>query len=162
MGRFAGLIGFGLSIRRVGRSPEASGASVYRTQDSTATDFTSGVVVTFDAEICDIGGWHDTSTDPSRITIPPGVSYIQLIGQIQAANHTANELTRIRILKDGSVLALEVVVDDTLTGQPYQQIASYPIPVTAGNYFEMRYTVSGDTSTDLLAAGTWFSVRRVA
>jgi hypothetical protein len=163
MGRFAGLIGFGLSIRRTvttSATVQSSGVSVYKSADDTSANYSAGPAITFNTELYDDGTWHDTGANTSRITIPSGVAYVQALGQVQYANNAALGAFTLSIKKDGNLLSSSFIERDTDTSG-VASLLTGPIPVVQGNYLELCWTAVSDASSDVLAAGTHFSVWKV-
>lgn len=123
-----------------------------------AQDWTAGGIISWDAEILDAGGWHDNSTNPSRMTVPSGVSVAELGCTIALTNVTASVQVAVTILKGGSATwdgrpSLSVAVPLT---NPRISLSSGPLAVTPGEYFEVQVTVQTDTSVDLVVNSSCF------
>lgn len=100
--------------------------------DSTPT------ILTFDSEVFDVGALHDTSTSPSRITIPVdgGLWLIHVQCQFESGNDAASR--EVRILKNGAAIVAQTVVargtgsfDDTLPVMVLEEAA-------ASDYYELQ------------------------
>ena len=83
-----------------------AGCSIYNSADVSLTSGTA-TAITCDSEFYDTDGYHSTSSNTSRITIPSGKGGYYLIqGYTQyAANATGNRTTSIR--KNGSTILLQ-------------------------------------------------------
>jgi hypothetical protein len=83
-----------------------SGCSIYNSADVSLTSGTA-TAITCDSEFYDTDGFHSTSSNTSRITIPSGKGGYYLIqGYMQyASNATGNRTTSIR--KNGSTILLQ-------------------------------------------------------
>lgn len=139
-----------------------SGALVNRTASLTAQNFTTLTAIPFNQEIYDYGGWHDNSSNPSRLTVPSGVDKIRLVANVRSENKTAGDWIQIVITKNGTnVVGLPAVFVENAAGTTLLNVASGVVEVTAGDYFECRIQVESDTSSDVGAGQTWFSVEQV-
>jgi uncharacterized membrane protein len=134
------------------------GALVKKSADQTTANYSGGVLITWDAETYDTDGIHDNVTNPSRLTVPAGVSWVRLIGQIDTSLVTAGSDTYIYMTKNGSTafagtpqLSLDLVSITT----PRGQIQTPPLQVSPGDYFEFGINCA-DTSITVVAASSWF------
>lgn len=97
-------------------------------------------LVTFPAEDYDVGGWHDTVTNNSRVTVPSGISLVRVYGGIQWQGNGDGDRYGV-LLKNG-------VPAQGCPGQSWAASASInrsrhgfispPLAVTAGDYFELE------------------------
>jgi hypothetical protein len=124
----------------------------------TGQNVTTPAAVTWDTEEFDVGGWHDTGSDTSRITVPSGVSQIQLFGCIRLANHTGDVMMTVEIKKNGNSLTPTIRNQNRVSNVTNKScyVASPPLIVTAGDYFELFVGVASDTSVDI-GTGSFFS-----
>lgn len=85
------------------KAQTGSGVRCYNSADQTISNNTN-TAITFDTEDTDTDGYHSTSSNTSRITIPTGFGGLYLIGgSVQfAANSTGGR--RLRIQLNGSQL----------------------------------------------------------
>ena len=134
-----------------------SGALVYH---SVGNDLvTTSLPMEFDSEEYDEGGWHDTVTNNSRLTIPSGVTRVRLNGGWKDTSSVSNQ-SILTIRKNGSdsyngVVHMEI---DTAGGDALS-VASPVLTVIAGDYFEL-YGYASTRTTD--ADATWFSIEKVS
>jgi hypothetical protein len=143
-----------------------SGAMVKKAADQTAANYSAGSVVTWDTEVLDVGGWHDTGSNTSRITVPSGVSYVRLTANITITSLTANVDTYVLMIKNGDTNAatrsinLPVALEDSAAVFAAMQLVTGPLAVTPGDYFEIWPLIPGDSSITL-EDYSWFAVEEV-
>lgn len=141
-----------------GRAP-FRGARVKKSANLTGQNLTAApTVVTFDAEDFDTGGYHDNVTNNSRLTTLSGENYVEVVANLLLNNVTASTLVHLFIYKNGSEIARASVTPATVAPGVY--LSTGPLAVTGGtDYFEMYVQVgAGDTSVDILASTTRFSI----
>ena len=129
--------------------PTFHGCSVYKSTNY-ATGSTGDHPILCNSENFDTDGYHSTSTNTSRITIPTGLDgyYRFWGGGLQSAG-TANYLA-IKI----SNTTLKAV-QGFINAQPYQTISSPPIYMAAGAYAEL--IVNGNCTISANAYSLQFS-----
>lgn len=121
--------------------------------------------ILFDTEDYDTSAMHDTVTNTSRITIPPGVSFVELSGTVAVQNISASEYN-LYIRKNGAGVLYGY--DRIVTVQEGAQIATLtsralttstgPLAVVPGDYFELMWSMNQATTVDTTAAaGTVFA-----
>lgn len=141
-----------------------SGCVAKRTAALSAADFTTAIAVAFDDELYDVGGWHDTVTNNSRVTVPAGVSYVQLVGMIDPSAFTANQWAELSIRKNGSVIANTPCVTVKSVGTATvtrHQVITPPLAVSPGDYFELFFQTQSDASITLLDTRLWLAIWKV-
>ena len=112
--------------------------------------------VPFDEAVYDSALLWDAS-QPTRLTIPAGVSSIQLFAMMQTATGGGQFLGQVR--KNGSLYPNVVPglpqADTDTAGTDSVNLAGAPIPVEEGDYFELMLYMAGGGSV-----GTaWFSAK---
>jgi hypothetical protein len=123
---------------------------------------TTATVVTWGAEFYDTNTFHNLVTNPSRITIPAGVTKVRLIANIQFISNAVGYRS-VNIIKNGSATEpgkpniSQNAVNGTVTSL---NISSPVLPVVEGDYFEVQVT---QTSGDVLNIQngdfrTWFAM----
>jgi hypothetical protein len=141
-----------------------SGCLIKPSADLTAQNLTANVAIPMDAESYDTGGWHDNATNPSRMTVPAGVTAVEIRGQLAITNGTSGEYVqasiRINNLTTYSGL-VQVMGWTTNTGVCRMQVASARLVVAPGDYIELFAATQVDTSVTVAAANTWLSVKAV-
>ena len=135
-----------------------NGATVYNSLSFSVANNTT-TAVTFNSEGFDTDSIHSTSTNPSRLTVPSGVTKVKLItaGEF-AANNSGNRLIYIdknNLPFEYSPFYREASPDGTL---PTTFNLSTPvIPVSGGDYFELKvYQNSGGSLN--ISSNVWFSM----
>lgn len=134
------------------------GARVTKAADQTAADYTSLTPVAFDSEVFDVGGWHDNVTNNTRLTVPSGVSYIELSGGVMTDLGIADTVRSIFVLKNGGAGIRPIQFQEGGATTWVGSFSSGPIAVTAGDYFELNFLVESDTSQTVVKDYTFFAV----
>lgn len=138
--------------------PTSKHALVARTSALALTAATN-TVVSFDSETADVGGWHDNGTNPSRLTVPSGVTRIRVSAGASFASETND--TRMFIHKNGA--SMPGRPDARMfsgTGVTYHCCTSAILEVSPGDYFEL--TVRAENARNLNADdGTWFCIEEI-
>ena len=139
-------------------SPAWRGCELSRSADTAALNATgAGYAITFDQELSDTGGFHDTVTNNTRITIPAGVTKVEFFGGVQIDLLTGNTRATLRITKNGATnVDLTTQSISGAATNRFLSLASGPVSVVAGDYFELHFTTASDTSITLKADHTRF------
>lgn len=116
-------------------------------------------LITWTVEIYNTDNIHDNVLNPSRLTVPPGVSMVKLFAQ---GNWQMNSTgaRRILIYKNNNP-TLPLLADfRQISTYTYQSIASPAIPVSPGDYFELYVFQSSaiNLSFPLNHEITWFAM----
>ena len=145
-----------------------SGCLVKKSADETAADYgTADVALTWDTEAFDVGGWHDTGSNTSRLTVPSGVSYARLSGCVTVTSLAAGTDVQIWVTKNGDNAAatrhinLPYVLEDSDEAARHLNFMSCPLAVSAGDYFELRLLTAGDASVTV-EDYSWFAIEKIA
>lgn len=137
------------------------GALVKKAANQTGADYSTAAAISWDNEAYDTDTIHDNSTNPSRLTVPSGVSYVRLSYAVLLSSVAADSNVQTILRKNNS---------DTFTGVPYQiadtdstgprlSAISAPLAVSPGDYFEVFLGITtGDTSIDVNATYSWFAM----
>ena len=107
------------------------------------------LVVDFELEGFDPGGFHDNVTNPSRLTIVTAGYYV-IHAQIEVAAPDANASTgEMRILKNGSPIAVNIVDHDSSLGAAALGFPVQTLDLAAAtDYYQVEFTqASGSTWT---------------
>jgi len=109
------------------------------------------VDVTWDTESLDTNGFHSTSTNTDRITIPSGYAGKYLvISQLSFGNNTSGSNRRARIYKNTTQLSTANVPPNRAT-----PVASFIADMSVGDYF--KTAAFQDSGGDLTLEGNNFS-----
>jgi hypothetical protein len=138
------------------------GAMVKKSADETGANFTTAAAVAWNTEVYDTDAFHDTVTNNSRLTVPSGITKVDVKGTIRLNSVSANVLTQIAIRKNGSVDYDGHAAQDTSNGQTTRDLSvtALGVPVTAGDYFELYLFQQTDTSVDVVALRSNFVIRK--
>jgi hypothetical protein len=134
-----------------------------KSADQTGANFTSGSILAWDGEVYDVGGWHDNVTNNSRLTVPSGVNYVEVSASVRYLNNTPDTWMSLTLLKNGSATFDGACQQGFEIGGAGASISIHSgvISVVAGDYFEVSMQVETDTSVDIAAARSNFSIRAV-
>ena len=155
--------GLGVVIAGTGAFP-FSGALVDLAADETTADYIPAKAVPFDAETYDIGGWHDNSTNNTRLTVPAGVTKVRVVGSlIVALTTTSDDFYGIAIYKNGAQVYIGNVEQRSkiATGTVKFAISSHVHEVVAGDYFELFFESGGDASVTVQSDRSSFSIQAI-
>lgn len=139
-----------------GWNPSSRGCLVYNNINGASN------IQTWAAETYDTDNIHDPVTNTSRLTVPAGVTRVQLFAQA-AFLVTAAATKGALILKNGSssyvgkgMISLHNALGNGITNDTYP-LATAEIAVSAGDYFELQGTVAltPDAAGDLC----WFAMK---
>jgi len=124
-----------------------SGCSLRSSVDLTTTDATT-LTVNFNTETFDVDGYHDTSTNTSRITIPSGKTGYFLISYNLRFNNNATGYRNVNLLRNGSNIksfAIQAVSSGSATSLGSTQI----VYATTGDYFQVQAFQNSGGNLDL-------------
>jgi hypothetical protein len=143
-----------------GGSSTFVGVSVYESPANNAS-LSSGVwtLVTWNSERYDTDGFHSTSSNTGRITIPTGKGGKYLFtGAVYFANTATAGMRQLRLYKNGTDLGIYFMTTGSGSGTfyPNPQI-NYVVNAAAGDYFEMyAQQNSGSSQQMYFDEGTYF------
>ncbi|MEO1208379.1 MAG: DUF2793 domain-containing protein [Cyanobacteria bacterium J06638_20] len=126
--------------------------------DDASADLTTGIEVSFDSAVeTNIEAWD--IANPTRLTVPAGVSFVELLAQLSLADLDTGDDIRIEFKKNGVVLDPTVDVSIEASGA-FQNLqgSTYPISVVPGDYFEMTVSALPGTTT-IIRNRTWMSMK---
>jgi hypothetical protein len=148
------IVGFGSAA---GSGVGPTFALLTMASDANGQNFTTAAAIPFDTVVYDYGGWVSGST----FVIPSGVTKVRMGGQIGLANHNGS-LRYLEIRKSGASLTYPVKgnFEDAGNVQIADVITSYLLDVSAGEVYSLYFYSGTDTSCDIIAAATWFSIER--
>ena len=117
-------------------TPTFVGCFIYGTSSPSIANATV-TTVSFGAENFDSDGFHDNTTNNSRITIPTGKGgkYLVVAQQAWAANLTG--LRQLRILKNGTAVQISQLNNNASNTVDLQNNISYILSLAAADYIEM-------------------------
>jgi hypothetical protein len=120
-----------------GAAPALVGCSVFRT--TTTSIANQGAVVPFDNEAFDTDGFHDNSTNPSRITIPAGLGgkYLFTATLRWANNSSGIRIAYFRINGSGAAADTRAQQFTPLSSGDASHVISDVLDLAAGDYVEL-------------------------
>lgn len=121
---------------------------------SSNASSSGSLIIPWDTEVYDVGNWHSTSSDTSRLTVPSGVTLVRVSGNADSGDRGGPDL-----LRGGSAFRGMGCKSTDTSGQNQTNAASALIEVTAGNYFE--FEKSGLTGSVDATVATWFAIEAV-
>jgi hypothetical protein len=136
------------------------GARVKKNADQTAANYTVAAAITWDAEVFDTDGFHDTGSNTERLTIPAnlGINYVRITAGIEVSLDTADtyKLLTIRINDTSTVARTSTEIGTgTAVGM---MVDSGPVAVVAGDYFDIRFFTESDTSITVLSVSSFMAL----
>lgn len=149
----------GFTVDAQGRLTAASSGVISGARVVCTATFTPAAglnSVSWQSEQFDNGGFFDLS-QPTRLTIPAGISHVQLSGGMRT-NGGAAVNQNVSIWRNGSIPTAGNNADSGFPNQ-WMAVSSGPLAVVAGDYFEFRYEYSSITSKVVQLEGTFFSIQ---
>lgn len=125
------------------------GAYVRMNADDAAQNYTTEAAISFDVADNDTDSFWSAGT-PNRLTIPAGVSLVSVSGQIFVSSSTADNWMVAGIIQYNSSSAIlrrwdQFGIEQGSTAHA-MNINVARVPVSAGDYFELRLRLESDTS----------------
>jgi hypothetical protein len=125
-----------------------SGVNCSKSADQSTNNNTL-TAITWDTESFDTDGYHSTSTDTSRITVPSGkAGYYNVTARITFAGVTSNTSRQIRLYKNGSSIEMlnQVATGASSNGDDNGYTYNTFLNLAVGDYIEIyTYQLSGST-----------------
>lgn len=144
-----------------------SGALVTKAADANG-NYTVAALITWDDEAgggYDVGGWHSTVSNTSRLTVPNGVTKVRLRAQIDLSNLSVGGVAnQVRMLKNGSASWNGFAGRSMRSTSAFltHNICTPIIDVVAGDYFEIEMLQSTDNAITVLADTSWFFIEAIS
>lgn len=139
-----------------------SGVKVYRGSTISSVDATTEYVIPFDSEDFDTDGYHEGVTNPTRLTVPSGVSYVELVGNIYVSDYSTNRDAFLYFKKNGSTDRIGYTkVNSQSHTYVVANVSSGPLAVTPGDYFELAIHLEVDTSVTIGVEYTFFTMKEI-
>lgn len=114
----------------------------------------------WDTEIADVGGWHDTVTNNSRLTVPSGVTLVRVSGGWYSATTTGTQIMSISAKNGVDSFIGSGHLDAEHGSVKRMGFVTAVLEVTAGDYFTHIANVSS-AHTISAGGGTWFCIEEV-
>jgi len=114
-------------------------------------------VISWSVALYDRGGWANLGANPTRLTVPPGVSYV-VVSMGAEVDKVAGQFN-IRDDFNGSDSLIIQTGQQVIGDRNFSLSATTPaLPVSAGDYFEYIAGTSGTISL-LQSSSTYFCIR---
>jgi hypothetical protein len=152
-----------VALRLRGDGAAVRCALVNLTADESVANTTT-TAIPWDAAVEDIGGFW-SGANPTRLTVPAGVSRVRLIANIDWDSNTAGK--RISwIDKNGAPYVGRPLIEQQAvsasSSNTRQNASTGPIAVTPGDYFELKvFQNSGGSRLVRLGNDTWLTIEAV-
>ena len=131
------------------------GCSLFQSSGN-GTAIPSGTLTTvlFNSEHVDTDGFHSTSSNTGRITIPSGKGGNYLFGFVLRWPSNTSAARDSRVYLNGATIILENTMPAPANDFGLSQTASLIYPLVAGDYIELRATQGSGSSLTTGATGT--------
>jgi hypothetical protein len=141
------------------------GALVRKSADQTLANYTAGANVTWNTDVYDIGGWHDTGSNTELFTVPAGVFRVRLYACVTANLIASGNMTLLTLLKNpGSGVYPGIAAQRTeISAATFvrNNLVSPILEVTAGDTFALNYLVETDNSVSIVSDISWFAIEAI-
>ena len=141
-------------ISVVARSLNFNGALSYNSAAFTMSVNAAWTDITWNSDSYDTLALHDTGSNTARMTVPPGVTRVRLIGNAEMSNINATGVRAIRFYKNGTGVAAgtsEVQIPAVAAVQVLY-LSTPVLTVLPGDYFTMQYYQSSGVTTGTIGA----------
>lgn len=130
--------------------------SLTNSSAQTISNSSATRVTAWDTETIDVGGLHDTGTDPSRITIPTGQEGLYLVGGTMwwASNSTGRRI--MYFYKNGSDAEIGGYAYSPSVAGDNRRSSTAIFSLSAGDYVEMFVFQDSGGNLDLEATNNYF------
>ena len=138
--------------------PSFRGAAIKRASTSGSTDASPDIAFAADTDVYDTSSLHDTVTNNSRITIPAGVTRVQLKFQVEMGTITVGSGIAIYFLKNGALVLGRGFSYSYVNSTTWcLQTTTAVLDVVAGDYFQGFLFDGGDSSITINATRSWLT-----
>lgn len=133
------------------------GCLANRITSGYATGATGLTVVQWNNEVYDTDGFHDNTTNPSRMTIPSGTTGLFRLSASIAASGSTAELG-IAFYKNGTLITSTEYDTENVSGNI--SAVSMPLTASAGDYFEVAIRAGSAPTVDV-SNNSWFAIEEL-
>lgn len=140
-----------------------SGARVYNSANQSISA-NSTTELFWDSETYDTDAIHSTSSTTGRLTVPAGITYVEIFGQVLWAASAIGYRTATIMINGtytGNGWAQDVRVASP-SGSTSQPLSTGPVSVTAGDYFILAVWQNSGGALNVTnggIGGSWFAMR---
>lgn len=145
-------------------SPSFVGCRAYRATSNVSVNNNTWTAIAFNAESWDTDGFHDNTTNNSRITIPTGKGgYYFLSASVNAEAQGTTTTSYVDIWVNGSGGGISIPISigwQNPTNSDSTRKTSGTIKLNAGDYFEVMYLQDSGSAKNYKAdiAGTFVDI----
>lgn len=148
----------------VSRSRQFMGALVNKSAAQSIAN-NSAAVLTWNTEQFDEGGWHSTSSNTSRLTVPDGVRLVRVYANVRFDDNSTG-YRQLQIIKNGSTFIgtpnARAMAITSATQPTLLSVNTGPVLVESGDYFEAEVFQNSGGALDLQNDNaTWFSIEAI-
>jgi hypothetical protein len=143
-----------------GEAGSQAGVLVHKTTDETVAN-NMALVLNWEDAAYDTDSFHDPLVNGSRLTIPSGISKVQLTAQIRWDSSSTN-LREVQFYKNGSNAYTGRAFSrvEAISGATLQTLVSPVLAVTAGDYLEVAAWQNSGSSREVLTHDScWFGLQ---
>jgi hypothetical protein len=149
-----------------GSVPTFSGCMAKKAADAVSLNLNSATAIGWDgADAYDLGNWHNSSSNNTRMTVPGGVSHVRLNCCLRMTNTPVSASYYVAFYKNGSQLNWPGRSAQSFNGGNFSEIwasvSSPSIPVVPGDYFEVFVLIGSGTNVTIVAVDSSFSIEAV-
>jgi hypothetical protein len=129
------------------------GCRVKKGSNQTAANYSTATAISWDSEDFDTDAIHDTSSNQDRLTVPSGVSYVEVGFGVVATSVTASNSVKANVTKNGTDIGCWVIDSASSSGTLGTGVngSTGPLAVSPGDIFRVVLQCA-DTSIDISAA----------
>lgn len=136
------------------------GAKVKKAADLNAQNLTAGpTAISWDTEVYDEGDWFAIG-QPTRFTVPTGVTAVTIDAHVGVNSVDSNYFLLVYIYKNGAESGARH--SSSIPAASRAVSLSFQDKCVAGDYYEVYAQMQTDTSVNILAAQTSFSISALA
>jgi hypothetical protein len=133
----------------------ARGCSLYLTADQSIANST-GTYISWNIELYDTDSFHDNSTNPTRITIPTGLSGKYLISTTLPFDNNATGVRVGYIHVNGTLIYLTAQGNLSATVDTYLDY-TYVANLTAGDYIQIQSFQDSGGALNVIGSVTYYA-----
>ena len=138
-------------------------AEVRLSDNLTGIDITSEYFISWGTEVRDTDGFWSLA-NPDRLTVPAGVFWVEVLGQVSGTSSTDDTWRRVIVLHYNSS---DTLLDTFGVERPNMedswrlQAFTGLLAVNEGDYFRMSVQEESDTSVNILASRSFLKIRAI-
>jgi hypothetical protein len=131
------------------------GAYVYKTTSQTLSNDTQ-TNITFDTEVSDTDGYHDNTTNNTRLTVPAGLGGVYAVTGTINFDPSATGVRYVIVKKNGNIFFYSVL-NNAGSGNETMFQTTQIIPLAAGDYVELMGIQTSGGSLTIKGGQTYYT-----